>query len=130
MEVLDKHIGLRQNNNKFYNEIFKDIDGISVFAEPSSQFVSNHWLTCILIDLSKSKITREDIYSKLLEENIESRPLWKPMHLQPVFNKYPYYGTNISEQLFKNGLCLPSGSKLENEELERIKNTLISLFND
>ena len=52
------------------------------------------------------------------------------MHLQPVFNKYPYYGTNISEQLFKNGLCLPSGSKLENEELERIKNTLISLFND
>ena len=130
MEVLDKHIGLRQNNNKFYNEIFKDIDGISVFAEPSSQFVSNHWLTCILIDPSKSKITREDIYSKLLEENIESRPLWKPMHLQPVFNKYPYYGTNISEQLFKNGLCLPSGSKLENEELERIKNTLISLFND
>ena len=130
MEVLDKHIGLRQNNNKFYNEIFKDMDGISVFAEPSSQFVSNHWLTCILIDPSKSKITREDIYSKLLEENIESRPLWKPMHLQPVFNKYPYYGTNISEQLFKNGLCLPSGSKLENEELERIKNTLISLFND
>lgn len=130
MEVLDKHIGLRQNNNKFYNELFKDIEGISVFAEPSSQFISNHWLTCISIDPSKSKITKEHIYSKLLEENIESRPLWKPMHLQPVFNKYPYYGSNISEQLFKNGLCLPSGSKLKNEELERIKNTLISLFND
>ena len=87
--------------------------------EPEGYF-SNRWLTTILVDPTKSGITREDLRLALLEENIESRPLWKPMHLQPVFKDFPYYGGNISEKLFENGLCLPSGSNLEEKDLERV----------
>lgn len=127
MEVLDKHIGFRRNNNTFYKELFKDIKGVTVFSEPSDNYYSNHWLSSIVIDES-AKITSEQLRLLLDEHNIESRPLWKPMHLQPVFCKYPYYGNKVSESLFLNGLCLPSGSNLTNEDRQRIKKAITLAF--
>mgnify|MGYP000076607426 CR=1 FL=1 len=124
MEVLDKHIALRREMNSFYKEIFKDVEGITVFEEPSLEYFSNHWLTCILIESKRTKFSREGLRLELLSKNIESRPLWKPMHLQPIFANAPYYGADISEKLFKNGLCLPSGSNLTIEDKERIQNVI------
>lgn len=120
MLVLDKHIKLRQKMHDFYVDFFKNIDGVNVFSEPNSNFSSNHWLTCILIDQSIVGKNREDLRLALEKENIESRPLWKPMHMQPVFEKYPYYGDKTCEKLFENGLCLPSGSNLTDEDRNRI----------
>ena len=125
MEVLDKHIACRRANNKFYNEeLFNTIDGIIVFKEPNENYFSNHWLTCILIDESKTGFSREALRLFLLEKNIESRQLWKPMHLQPVFNDCNYYGNTISQTLFEKGLCLPSGSNLSTIDLKRIKSSI------
>lgn len=125
MEVLEKHIGLRREMHKFYVDLFKNINSIKVFSEPTPDFYANHWLTCIMTD---SYETREKIRLTLENENIESRPLWKPMHLQPVFEKYPYYGKNVSERLFNNGLCLPSGSNLTDNDRERIEQVLYSII--
>ncbi|HEY8399973.1 MAG TPA: DegT/DnrJ/EryC1/StrS family aminotransferase, partial [Cytophagaceae bacterium] len=88
---------------------------------------SNRWLTCILLD-KNSRISREDIRLELEKDNIESRPLWKPMHLQPVFEKYPYYGSRLSEDLFERGLCIPSGSNLTKDDLERVSSIILKLF--
>lgn len=125
MEVLDKHIQLRRKNNQFYKELFNDFKGVTVFEEPSKEYYSNHWLSCVVIDEEKAGFNREELRLKLLEDNIESRPLWKPMHLQPVFKKAPYYGTNICEALFEKGLCLPSGSNLTDNDLQRIKKIIL-----
>ena len=127
MEVLDQRVAARRKNNQFYQDLFKDFDGVEVFAEPDANYFSNHWLSAITIDPAKTGFTREDLRMKFLEENIESRPLWKPMHLQPVFENTPYYGKKIAEELFDNGLCLPSGSNLSDEDRERIKNVVLSL---
>lgn len=120
MEVLDKHIGLRRNMHAFYKTFFKDITGIRVFEEPNTNYYSNHWLSCIVVEESITGYSRETIRLALLEENIESRPLWKPMHLQPVFESAPYYGGKVAQDLFEKGLCLPSGSNLEETQRERI----------
>lgn len=128
MEVLNKHIELRRKMNAFYQDIFKDIEGVMVFTEPNSDYFSNHWLSCITIDSDKTGKTREDLRLALEQENIESRPLWKPMHLQPIFEKYPYYGGNVCEGLFENGLCLPSGSNLTIEDHNRLKEVFNSFF--
>ncbi len=125
MEVLDKHIGLRRNMNNFYKNIFKNTDTISVFTEPNSDYYSNHWLSCILVKDADNKGLREEIRLALEKDNIEARPLWKPMHLQPVFKNALYYGEKISENLFKNGLCLPSGSNLNIEDKQRITKILL-----
>ena len=124
MEVLDKHIGLRREMNQFYREIFKNIEGIEVFVEPSTDYFSNHWLSCITVNEQKTGFSSEYIRLKLLEDNIESRPLWKPMHLQPVFKSSMYFGNLVSEKLFNNGLCLPSGSNLTSKEREQIKESI------
>lgn len=131
MKVLDKHIALRRKMNQFYQELFKDIEGITVFKEPNSDYFSNHWLSAILVDSTQTKnnITREDIRLAFEEENIESRPLWKPMHLQPVFKDELYFGGSVAEDLFKDGLCLPSGSNLTDEDRERITSVIQKLFN-
>ena len=121
MEVLDKHIGLRRGMNQFYQGLFKDIAGITVFIEPTEAYFSNHWLSCILIDPNTTGFTREDLRLHLEKNNIESRPLWKPMHLQPVFKEAAYYGGTVSESLFEKGLCLPSGSNLTDLDRNRIK---------
>ncbi|MEL1240123.1 DegT/DnrJ/EryC1/StrS family aminotransferase [Flavobacterium flavipallidum] len=122
MEVLDAHVALRRKMNEFYKELFQDVAGISVFDNPNSDFDSNHWLTAIVVDSEKTNgISAERIRLALEKENIESRPLWKPMHLQPVFESYSYYGKNVAQHLFENGLCLPSGSNLSDEDRDRIK---------
>ncbi|UPT70041.1 MAG: DegT/DnrJ/EryC1/StrS family aminotransferase [Flavobacterium sp. JAD_PAG50586_2] len=116
MEVLQKHVDLRRDMHTFYLDFFKDIDGVTVFDEPNADYHSNHWLSCITLDSEKLGKTTEDLRVALEKENIETRPLWKPMHLQPIFAKCPYYGTNVAESLFNNGLCLPSGSNLSESD--------------
>ncbi|MCG8763244.1 pyridoxal phosphate-dependent aminotransferase [Tenacibaculum finnmarkense] len=128
MEVLDKHIGYRRANNEFYQELFKDVAGITVFKEATQDFYSNHWLSAIVVDQTITGFSREDLRLSLLEDNIESRPLWKPMHLQPVFENTDYYGTDVSEKLFTDGLCLPSGSNLTVDDRSRIKESVEKLL--
>lgn len=129
MEVLEKHTNLRREMNRFYVGIFKNINGVTVFREPNPDYHSNHWLTCIIFDNTALNKTSKDLRLALEQENIESRPLWKPMHLQPVFADSPFYGGKIAEQLFENGLCLPSGSNLDESHKNRISDTLKRFFN-
>jgi dTDP-4-amino-4,6-dideoxygalactose transaminase len=129
MEVLDSRIDLRRSIHEFYVDLFKDIDGVTVFSVPNADFFANYWLTTILIHpLETNGINREALRLKLEKEQIESRPLWKPLHLQPVFCHYPYYGSAVSETLFANGLCLPSGSNLSGEDKSRIKAVVLEMF--
>ena len=124
MCVLADRVEARRNNYKFYQMELGSFEAISFLKEPDGLF-SNRWLSCIL---TPSFEIREKIRLALLEQNIESRPLWKPMHLQPVFQDAPAYVNGLSQDLFARGLCLPSGSNLERQELERttqiIKNVL------
>lgn len=128
MEVLTAHVIGRRDMHDFYANIFQDINGVLIFEEPNADFYANFWLTCIVIDPDKLGKSREDLRLTLEAENIESRPLWKPMHLQPIFKDFPFYGGRISEQLFENGLCLPSGSNLTDKDKERIYTTLNDFF--
>ncbi|UVD79140.1 DegT/DnrJ/EryC1/StrS family aminotransferase [Myroides albus] len=128
MEVLKDRIAARRSNNAFYQDLFKDIEGVTVFTEPSEDFFSNHWLSCITIDEAVCGKNREQLRLALLEDNIETRPLWKPMHMQPVFQDAPYYGTNVAEKLFDRGLCLPSGSNLTDEDRARIAKAVRAFF--
>lgn len=116
MEVLGDRVEARRNNFYFYKKQLSNVSGISFLDEIDGVF-SNRWLTCILTD---SYETRENLRRILEKENIESRPLWKPMHLQPVFENAISYTNGVSEDLFKRGLCLPSGSSMEQEDLERV----------
>lgn len=126
MEILADRVEARRKMNEFYQKIFKNKNGIKIFTEPNSDYFSNHWLSAIIIDEDKVGFNREDFRLKFLEQNIETRPLWKPMHLQPVFANVPYYGGRVAEDLFNKGLCLPSGSNLSDEDRERIKSVLLS----
>ncbi len=129
MEILDQHVALRRSMHDFYVNYFKDIDGVSVFEEPTSDFFSNYWLSAIVVDPSKTNgKTREDLRMALERKNIECRPLWKPMHLQPIFADCPYYGKDVAENLFEQGLCLPSGSNLSEADRTRIKNEFDNFF--
>jgi dTDP-4-amino-4,6-dideoxygalactose transaminase len=113
----------------FYVELFKAIEGVTVFTAPSEDYFANYWLSAITIDENKTKgITRETLRLAFEAENIESRPLWKPMHLQPIFEHYPYYGTTVAENLFEIGLCLPSGSNLTDNDRERIASVITAVF--
>ena len=124
LKVLDDRVRQRRANFDFYQVALSHLPGLTFQPEMAGSF-SNRWLTTILIDPSKTGgITREDLRLDLEKENIESRPLWKPMHLQPVFQQFPSYGGGVSEKLFEQGLCLPSGSALKEDEL-RIVTTLI-----
>lgn len=120
MMVLEHHLGRRRENHAIYTELLKGVSGISVLQNPSQEYESNFWLTTILVDPKEAGQSREDIRIRLEENNIESRPLWKPMHLQPVYKDVPFYGTNVSEELFEEGLCLPSGPLVTKEDIERI----------
>lgn len=129
MKVLDDHIALRRQNHMFYQEIFKEMEGVTVFTEPSEDYYSNHWLSCVVVDPSKTGgISREDLRLAMEKENIECRPLWKPMHMQPVFADCPFYGDGTAERLFETGLCLPSGSNMTDEDRERIAAVLKDVF--
>ena len=124
MTILDSHVNKRRSNHEFYVNAFKDIEQISFLKEPDGYF-SNRWLTCILLD---SKATREGLRLALEVENIESRPLWKPMHQQPIFKESPRYLNGVSDDLFERGLCLPSGSNLTDVELDRVKSAINTYF--
>ena len=120
MMVLNERVAQRRKNFKFYKSEFGNRPGISFVEELPGSF-ANRWLTCISVDPAQTKgITREDIRMALDKENIECRPLWKPMHLQPIFADAPFYGDGTSEKLFENGLCLPSGSNLSQNDLDRV----------
>ncbi|MGW9686023.1 DegT/DnrJ/EryC1/StrS family aminotransferase [Flagellimonas sp. 2504JD1-5] len=120
MEVLDERVEARRRNYRYYREELNGIAGLSFLPEPQGMF-SNRWLSCVLFD---SYTVREKVRIALLDENIESRPLWKPMHVQPVFEKNTAFVDGTSESLFYRGLCLPSGSNLSTIDLERTTQTL------
>ena len=129
MEVLDQHVALRRAMHDFYVTVFSTIEGVEVFSTPNDDYFANYWLSAITIDATKTKgISAETLRLALEAENIESRPLWKPMHLQPIFSTYPYYGSNVAQNLFENGLCLPSGSNLTDTDRERIAAVIKSVF--
>ena len=121
MEVLEERIIQRRFNHNFYRNLFERMEGISIFSELNDDFYSNHWLSAIVIDEERIGFDREKLQLKFLENNIETRPLWKPMHLQPIFSDAPYYGEDVSERLFQKGLCLPSGSNMTDNDRERIE---------
>ena len=125
MEVLDKHIALRRLMHQKYVDFFKEIESITILNEPDENYFSNHWLTAIVIDSFEK---REALRLAFESQNIETRPLWKPMHLQPIFSNSPYYGNKNAENLFEKGLCLPSGSNLTDNQRERIIFVLEEFF--
>lgn len=128
MEVLPLRVEQRRKVFEKYRTALGNIPGISFVEEPQG-FYSNRWLTTVLIDPKETNgVTRETIRLALDADNIESRPLWKPMHMQPVFSDAPFYGNGLSEQLFENGLCLPSGSNLTDEEFERVISIIKTQF--
>jgi dTDP-4-amino-4,6-dideoxygalactose transaminase len=129
MEVVDDHVQLRRYMQAFYVDLFQDIESVTVFAVPNADYFANYWLSGIIIEPNTAKgINRESLRLAFEAANIESRPLWKPMHLQPVFENYPYYGTKVSQTLFEKGLCLPSGSNLTDADRERITAVVHDFF--
>ena len=129
LEVLDERIQLRHDMHRFYVHLFQNIKGVTVFSVPSEDYFSNYWLSTILVEADYERgIDREALRLAFEAAAIESRPLWKPMHLQPFFEQYPYYGGQIAENLFEKGLCLPSGSNLTDEDRERITEVVHSFF--
>lgn len=125
MEVLEDRISQRRANHEYYVDVFSNIDFVQVHKEPNDDYFSNYWLTTILIENNKeNNINRETLRLALLGQHIESRPLWKPLHLQPVFRKYDFFGSNIAENLFDRGLCLPSGSNLTIDQKQHVFATI------
>jgi dTDP-4-amino-4,6-dideoxygalactose transaminase len=128
MEVLGSRVEKRRANFEFYKNALTEFESISFPDEPSVDFYSNRWLSTILVE-EKDGICRESIRLALEKQNIESRPLWKPMHLQPIFANSPFYGDGTSESLFNKGLCLPSGSNLSDVDLKRVVEQIKVCFN-
>ena len=126
MEVLDLRVEQRRKNHLFYKELFKDDSRFILHTEPNEDFFSNHWLNVVTID-PEQHYTQEMVREKFLTKNIETRPIWKPMHLQPIFKGAQYFGSDLAERLFQNGLCLPSGSNLTEKDLQRITATFEEL---
>ncbi|MCQ4873468.1 DegT/DnrJ/EryC1/StrS family aminotransferase [Butyricimonas paravirosa] len=121
MFVLEDHVARRREIHDLYVRLLDGVKGVKVMCQPEGgDFNSNYWLTCITVEPEVAGFTREDVRLALDADNIESRPLWKPMHLQPVFKNAPFYGNGTSERLFEVGLCLPSGPTLVNEDIERV----------
>ncbi|MCD8293620.1 MAG: DegT/DnrJ/EryC1/StrS family aminotransferase [Clostridia bacterium] len=127
MEVVDEHISRRRQIRRLYAQGLSGIEGIKVMDNPGEDFDSNFWLTTILIDPSTGK-TPDEVRLALDAENIESRLLWRPMHMQPVFSDAPYYGRNVAEDLFSKGLCLPSGSSLSDNDIGRVVDCIRVIF--
>jgi pyridoxal phosphate-dependent aminotransferase EpsN len=125
MEVLSKRVKQRREVFNYYCEAFKDIEAIQFLKEPVGHF-SNRWLSTFILD--SDTVSVEQIRVHLETCNIESRPLWKPLHLQPVFKDAPYYGQKVSESLFEKGLCLPSGSELSEDELAIVVKQVKKVF--
>ena len=128
MFVLDEHVARRREIHDLYVKLLAGVKGVKVMCQPEGEgFNSNYWLTCITVEPEEAGFTREDVRLALDADNIESRPLWKPMHLQPVFKDAPFYGNGTSERLFEIGLCLPSGTTLTDEDIERVGQVIIRM---
>lgn len=127
MTILPYHVARRREINAIYKRLLGNMAGVSFLQEPDDRYFSNHWLTCVQIDPTLAGFTREDLRLAMEKQNIETRPLWKPMHLQPVFADAPYYGNSVAEQLFEHGLCLPSSPVLTDEDLERVVGVFTSM---
>lgn len=119
LETLEEKIRKRRRNFEYYRAMLTENQGISFLDEPVGSF-SNRWLTTMLIDSELASVTRDLVMEVMEEKNIESRPVWKPMHLQPIFQQNPYYGEGVAADLFSKGLCLPSGGALQREDLDRV----------
>jgi dTDP-4-amino-4,6-dideoxygalactose transaminase len=120
LEVLAERVQQRRANYDCYKQELSGYPGVSFLPEPTGHF-SNRWLTTVLVDPEKGEaVSREDIRLALEKENIECRPLWKPMHMQPVYNGAPNYLNGTSERLFRDGLCLPSGSNLTGQQKQKV----------
>jgi len=128
MEVLDLRVAQRRANHQFYEGFFKQIESVELFSEPSTDYFSNYWLTTIIINPEKAGTNRETLRLAFEQENIETRPLWKPMHMQPIFHHCLSYTDGTAEHLFENGLCLPSSSNLTDESKARILKVLNQVF--
>lgn len=128
MDVLQPHVELRRAIHKFYTKELAEIDGLSVQQNPSTDFNSNFWLSTVLIDPKTGK-DPESLRQFMLDAGVETRRLWRPMHMQPVFANAPYYGGTTCETLFDRGLCLPSGSGLKEEELRYVADKIKEFFN-
>ena len=128
MEVINERIALRRKMHDFYTRLLDPIPGVSLLKEPSSDYFSNFWLTTLVIDSTIQNKSSNDLRIAFGKANIETRPFWKPMHLQPVFAQYPYYGECVAETLFDHGLCLPSGSNLTDADRQRIERVLVDFF--
>ncbi|KQW97685.1 DegT/DnrJ/EryC1/StrS aminotransferase family protein [Flavobacterium sp. Root420] len=130
MKILDRNVKLRRENHNFYRDIFDSIEYVELFESLNKDYFSNCWMNTILFEPNiKRNLNRESLRLALEIANIESRPLWKPMHLQPFFKKHLYYGNKIAENLFQKGLCLPSGSNLTSEDKNRIEKAIRNFFN-
>lgn len=128
LRVLQDRVSRKREIFEYFKDALGDIPGVSFMPE-AAYGVPNRWLTCILVDPARFGATREDVRMALEKENIESRPLWKPMHLQPVFRNCRRRGGSVSEGIFQDGLCLPSGSSLATNELKRIVTIIRSTYN-
>lgn len=128
MDVLQPHVELRRAIHNFYTKELAEIDGLSVQQNPSTDFNSNFWLSTVLIDPKTGK-DPESLRQFMLDAGVETRRLWRPMHMQPVFADAPYYGDTTCETLFDRGLCLPSGSGLKEEELRYVADKIKEFFN-
>ena len=125
--ILEDNVEARRNNHLFYRELFLGNKNVELFEVLNEDYFSNYWLNTILV-IQEGNKNKENLRLALEAENIESRPLWKPMHLQPIFEKHPYYGAALAAELFEKGLCLPSGSNLTNEDKNRIKEVINTFF--
>ena len=126
MTVLDEHLAHHKHLCDRYIELFADVDGITVHTNLDERSDSNYWLNTILIEPDKTGTDYETVRQHLDACDIESRPLWKPMHTQPVFSGAPAYVNGVSEQLFAKGLCLPSGPWVSDEDVERVAREIIA----
>lgn len=127
MTVLDSHVTRRREIHSIYSDTLCMLSGISLLENPSEDYESNHWLTCVQIDSEKAGFSREDLRLAMDKANIETRPLWKPMHLQPIFVDAPFYGDGTSASLFENGLCLPSSPVLTEDDINRVVDVFYTL---
>lgn len=127
MDVLADHVARRQEIHDIYKSGLSNIEGLTILDNPNSDYQSNFWLTTILISPKTGK-TPDEIRLALEKENIETRLLWRPMHMQPIYQDAPYYGGTVAETLFSQGLCLPSGSSLTDEDIHRVIDAIKAQF--
>jgi dTDP-4-amino-4,6-dideoxygalactose transaminase len=127
MAVLNQRVAARRGMNDWYKSLLSSNHEVTFLTEPTQDYFSNHWLTAITLKPNRDK-DREALRLFFETENIESRPLWKPMHMQPVFEDCLFFGGNVAENLFRDGLCLPSGSNLTADHKDRIADVIHRFF--